>query len=125
MCAQLTPFHKEPQTEQDKPEAAAAQGQAQSGQHSLRVAILPAPGMTTLYANAFQTSFAQGEILLTASVSRQERDEQGPVLALQPQQALAMTPETARHLVQGLTQALQQYEARFGQQAGAAQSPQN
>lgn len=67
MCAQLTPFHKEPQTEQGKPEAAAAQGQAQSGQHSLRVAILPAPGMTTLYANAFQTSFAQGEILLTAS----------------------------------------------------------
>ncbi len=130
MCALLNAFHsrddqaKQDQAEQAKAEAAPAQGQAQPGQRPLRVAILPAPGMTTLYVNAFQTSFAQGEIMITASVSRQEKDEQGPVLALQPQQALAMTPESARRLVQGLTQVLQQYEARFGQQA-AAQGPQN
>lgn len=115
MCAQLNPFHgKQDQAEQAKAEDFSAQGQTQPKQQSIRVAILPAPGMTTLYVNAFQTSCAQGEILLTASVSRQEKDEQGPVLALQPQQALAMTPESARRLVQGLSQTLQQYEAQFG-----------
>ena len=80
-----------------------------------RVAMLPAPGMSTIYANAFQTTFARGEILLTACVSRQEQDQQGPVLAVQPQQAIGMSPESAKRLAAALAQALQQYEAQFGE----------
>lgn len=41
----------------------------QPEQPQMRVAMLPAPGMGTIYANAFQTTFARGEILLTACVS--------------------------------------------------------
>lgn len=99
------------QLSQPTPNTAAPEAE-QAAQRQVRVAILPAPGMTTLYANAFQTTFAPGEILLTASVSRQEKDEQGPVLALQPQTAIAMTPDTARRLLQALHQTLQQYDAQ-------------
>ena len=80
----------------------------------VRIAVLPAPNMKTLYANAFQTNIAQNELLLTASVSRQEKDDKGPFLSLQPQAALAMTPESARRLASALLQALQQYDERFG-----------
>lgn len=79
----------------------------------VRIAMLPAPDMKTLYTNAFQTNIAQNELVLTASVSRQERDEKGPFLSLQPQASLAMTPESARRLVSALVQALQQYDERF------------
>lgn len=79
-----------------------------------RVALLSAPGMSTLYANAFQTTFARGEILLTACVSRKEQDQQGPVLAVQPQQAIGMSPESAKRLAAALVQAIQQYEEQFG-----------
>lgn len=81
----------------------------------LRVAMLPAPALETIYANAFQTTFARGEILLTACVSRQENDAQGPVLAVQPQKAIGMSPESAKRLAAALAQAVQQYEARFGE----------
>ena len=70
----------------------------QPEQPQMRVAMLPAPGMGTIYANAFQTTFARGEILLTACVSRQENDQQGPVLAVQPQKAIGMSPESAKRL---------------------------
>lgn len=79
----------------------------------MRIAVQPAQDMKTLYANAFQTNIVQGELLLTASVSRQERDEKGPFLSLQPQASLAMTPESARRLASALVQALQQYDERF------------
>lgn len=79
-----------------------------------RIAIVPAPGIKTLYANAFQTSFAQGEILVNALVSRREEDAKGPVLALQPQASLAMTPEAARRLLKALGETLRQYDAAFG-----------
>lgn len=42
-----------------------------------RIAIVPAPGMKTLYANAFQTSFAQGEILVNALVSAEKKTARG------------------------------------------------
>lgn len=100
------------QLSQPSQTTAAPEAEQQPTQRQVRVAILPAPGMMTLYANAFQTTFAPGEILLTASVSRQEKDEQGPVLALQPQAAIAMTPGTAKRLLQALHQTLQQYEAQ-------------
>lgn len=35
----------------------------QGEQPQMRVAMLPAPGMNTIYANAFQTTFARGEII--------------------------------------------------------------
>ncbi len=84
----------------------------------VRIAVLPAPEMKTLYTNAFQTNIAQGELLLTASVSRQEKDDKGPFLSLQPQAALAMTPD---RLASALLQALQQYDERFAprQEQGA------
>lgn len=74
----------------------------QPEQPQMRVAMLPAPGMGTIYANAFQTTFARGEILLTACVSRQENDQQGPVLAVRPQQAIGMSPESAKRLAAAL-----------------------
>ena len=58
----------------------------------VRIAVLPAPEMKTLYTNAFQTNIAQGELLLTASVSRQEKDDKGPFLSLQPQAAALQAP---------------------------------
>ena len=63
----------------------------------------------------FQTTFARGEILLTACVSRQENDQQGPVLAVRPQQAIGMSPESAKRLAAALVQAIQQYEAQYGE----------
>lgn len=87
----------------------------QPEQTQMRVAMLPAPGMGTIYANAFQTTFARGEILLTACVSRQENDQQGPVLAVRPQQAIGMSPESAKRLAAALVQAIQQYEAQYGE----------
>ncbi len=91
-----------------------SENQAQQAAQQVRVAMLPAPDMKILYANAFQTHVGQNELLLTAAVSRQEKDDKGPVLALQPQVSLAMTPEGARHLASALLQALQQYDERFG-----------
>lgn len=88
---------------------------AQADPAQMRVALLPAPGMRTTYANAFQTTFAAGEVLLTACVSQQERDQQGPVLAVQPQLRLGMTPHSARRLAAALTQAIRQYEEQFGE----------
>ena len=81
----------------------------QGEQPQMRVAMLPAPGMSTIYANAFQTTFARGEILLTACVSRQEKDQQGPMLAIQPghrheprkRQAPGSRPGTGRPAVRG------------------------
>lgn len=87
----------------------------QAEQQQMRVAMLPAPGMSTIYTNAFQTTFARGEILLTACVSRQEKDQQGPVLAIQPQQAIGMSPESAKRLAAALAQVVQQYEAQYGE----------
>ncbi len=80
-----------------------------------RVAVLPAPGMQTLYANAFQTNMNRGEIMLTACVSRGEKDQKGPVLVVQPQQALAMSPENAKRLVRTLAQTIHAYEEQFGE----------
>ena len=88
----------------------------------VRIAVLPAPEMKTLYTNAFQTNIAQGELLLTASVSRQEKDDKGPFLSLQPQAALAMTPDSARRLASALLQALQQYDEAVDTIRGSAQS---
>lgn len=87
----------------------------QPEQPQMRVAMLPAPGMGTIYANAFQTTFARGEILLTACVSRNEQDQQGPVLAVQPQKAIGMSPESAKRLASALVQTIQQYEAQYGE----------
>lgn len=87
----------------------------QQPEQQLRVTMLPAPALETIYANAFQTTFARGEILLTACVSRQENDQQGPVLAVQPQQAIGMSPESAKRLAAALVQAIQQYEAQYGE----------
>ena len=81
----------------------------QPEQPQMRVAMLPAPGMGTIYANAFQTTFARGEILLTACVSRNEQDQQGPVLAV------GMSPESAKRLAAALVQTIQQYEAQYGE----------
>ena len=80
----------------------------------VRVAMLPAHSAPTLYANAFQTYMAQGEILLTACLSRQENTPQGSLLTVQPQQTIAMTPDSARRLLAALSQAMQQYETQFG-----------
>lgn len=91
------------------------QPEQQPEQPQMRVAMLPAPALETIYANAFQTTFARGEILLTACVSRQENDQQGPVLAVQPQKAVGMSPESAKRLATALVQAIQQYEARYGE----------
>ena len=87
----------------------------QQPEQQLRVTKLPAPALETIYANAFQTTFARGEILLTACVSRQENDQQGPVLAVRPQQAIGMSPESAKRLAAALVQAIQQYEAQYGE----------
>lgn len=87
----------------------------QQPEQQLRVTMLPAPGMGTIYANAFQTTFARGEILLTACVSRQENDQQGPVLAVRPQQAIGMSPESAKRLAAALVQTIRQYEAQYGE----------
>ena len=87
----------------------------QQPEQQLRVTMLPAPALETIYANAFQTTFARGEILLTACVSRQENDQQGPVLAVRPQQAIGMSPESAKRLAATLVQAIQQYEAQYGE----------
>ena len=48
-------------------------------------------------------------------MSRQENDQQGPVLAVQPQKAVGMSPESAKRLAAALVQAIQQYEARYGE----------
>ena len=69
------------------------QPEQQPEQPQMRVAMLPAPALETIYANAFQTTFARGEILLTACVS----------------------PESAKRLAAALVQAIQQYEARYGE----------
>lgn len=61
----------------------------QRTEQQLRVTMLPAPALETIYANAFQTNYSHGEILLTACVSRNEQDQQGPVLAVQPQRPSA------------------------------------
>lgn len=87
----------------------------QQPEQQLRVTMLPAPALETIYANAFQTTFARGEILLTACVSRQENDQQGPVLAVQPQKAIGMSPESAKRLAAALVQTIQQYEAQYGE----------
>lgn len=87
----------------------------QQPEQQLRVTMLPAPGMGTIYANAFQTNYSRGEILLTACVSRQENDQQGPVLAVRPQQAIGMSPESAKRLAAALVQTIRQYEAQYGE----------
>lgn len=48
-------------------------------------------------------------------MSRQENDQQGPVLAVRPQQAIGMSPESAKRLAAALVQAIQQYEAQYGE----------
>lgn len=94
--------------------SAAKESTATQEAGQVRAVMLPAPGMPTLYANGFQTSFGKGEILLTACVSRHGQDAQGPVLTIQPQQAIGMSPESARRLVSALTQVINQYEQKFG-----------
>lgn len=79
-----------------------------------RIALLPAPNLPTWYANAFQTAFQRGEILLTACVSRQEADSEGPLLTVQPQLCLGMAPESAKRLAAALAQAVSQYEQQHG-----------
>ena len=39
----------------------------------------------------------------------------GPVLAVRPQQAIGMSPESAKRLAAALVQAIQQYEAQYGE----------
>lgn len=87
----------------------------QRTEQQLRVTMLPAPALETIYANAFQTNYSHGEILLTACVSRNEQDQQGPVLAVQPQKAIGMSPESAKRLAAALVQTIQQYEAQYGE----------
>lgn len=92
--------------------AASPQDAAQTAQP--RIALLPAPNLPTWYANAFQTAFQRGEILLTACVGRQEADSNGPLLAVQPQLCLGMNPESAKRLAAALAQAVSQYEQQHG-----------
>lgn len=79
-----------------------------------RIALLPAPHLPTSYANAFQTTFQRGEFLLTACVSRQEADAQGPLLTVSPQLCFGMTAESAKRLAAALVQAVNQYERQYG-----------
>ena len=51
-------------------------------------------------------------------IGRGVQDDKGPFLSLQPQAALAMTPDSARRLASALLQALQQYDERFGVHQG-------
>lgn len=92
---------------------AAPQDAAQSAPQP-RIVLLPAPNLPTWYANAFQTAFQRGEILLTACVSRQEADGNGPLLTVQPQLCLGMGPESAKRLAAALAQAVNQYEQQHG-----------
>ncbi|WP_302260509.1 DUF3467 domain-containing protein [Desulfovibrio piger] len=97
------------------PEQQPEQQPEQRTEQQLRVTMLPAPALETIYANAFQTNYSHGEILLTACVSRNEQDQQGPVLAVQPQKAIGMSPESAKRLAAALVQTIQQYEAQYGE----------
>ena len=81
-----------------------------------RVSILPAPTMTTLYTNAFHTNFSENDLLLTFCVSRPDSDAKGPLLTVQPEQRMGMTIESARRLVSGLIQALQQHDQMYAKQ---------
>ncbi len=47
--------------------------------------------MKTLYANAFYTQYTTDELMITACVSTPMNDENGTLLAVQPQVRLAMT----------------------------------
>ena len=71
-----------------------------------RVALLPAPQLATLYANAFHADTTADALLLTICVSQMESDAEGPVLAVRPQARLGMTLESARRLAQALLRAL-------------------
>lgn len=93
--------------------AATPQDAAQPDRQT-RIVLLPAPSLPTWYANAFQTAFQQGEILLTACVGRQEADSNGPLLAVQPQLCLGMNPQSAKRLAAALAQAVSQYEQQHG-----------
>ena len=97
------PALKKPPANSHAPE----QRTEQQPEQQLRVTMLPAPALETIYANAFQTNYSHGEILLTACV--------GPVLAVQPQKAIGMSPESAKRLAAALVQTIQQYEAQYGE----------
>lgn len=79
--------------------------------------------ISTLYANAFQTRCAEGEILLTCGVSHVEPSPDDPstgTVVVEMQNRIAMTPQSARRLASTLLQALREYEERHG--AAAAPS---
>ena len=78
-----------------------------------RVVMQPAPGMKTLYANAFHTQYTADEMMITACVSTPMKDENGALLAVQPQVRLAMTIGNAARLAESLRVALEQYRGQF------------
>ena len=78
-----------------------------------RVVMQPAPDMKTLYANAFHTQYTADEMMITACVSTPMSDENGALLAVQPQVRLAMTIGNAARLAESLRVALEQYRGQF------------
>ena len=78
-----------------------------------RVVLQPVPDMKTLYANAFYTQYTTDELMITACVSTPMNDENGTLLAVQPQVRLAMTIGNAARLAEALQMALEQYRGQF------------
>ena len=66
------------------PEQRTEQQPEQQPEQQLRVTMLPAPALETIYANAFQTNYSHGEILLTACVSLGKRSEHAVLSAFFP-----------------------------------------
>ena len=75
-----------------------------------------ANGIPSAYANVFQTRFTDSEIVLSYGMSLTEsapdqNGEPNPVLAVDMERRIVMTPEVAMQLVAALNQTVQQFAA--------------
>ena len=73
-------------------------------------------GIPSAYANVFQTRFTDSEIVLSYGMSLREsaQDQNGepnPVLAVDMERRVVMTPDVAMQLVAALNQTVQQFAA--------------
>lgn len=82
-----------------------------------RVSIDPSDNTKTVYTNAFSTKFTENDLIVTFCVSSLEYDDKGSVLTVQAEQRVGMTIESARRLVDGLTQDLQEHDQLYGDAA--------
>ena len=85
-------------------------------QQEIKVA-LDTSRLKNSYANVFETRFSDSEIFLSCGISHLEQQNGENVLAIQLENRIVMTPDSALRLNQALSQILAQWNSARGAQA--------